>query len=199
MMYDNINGYLRSTRYNMSQKIESFFDLKLFIIFFHPYDIKCICGAPSIARGGRNHRHQRDGNRRSTHSLLLPRSLCILGYRDTKACRLKWLPKGKRLRGTWKCRKKFVSKVFSPSMCFMCFMYLPRIHVFLFPPSPLPSIFRSFKSLKIFACVFSTINCVEINFVIVIFETIVWKIFLHTIIYIFRSRIICYSYYFQTI
>lgn len=65
--------YLWSTRYNVSQKNVNFFDLKLFVIFFHPrvrYDVKCICGAPSIARGGGNHRHWRDGNRRSTHSLV---------------------------------------------------------------------------------------------------------------------------------
>lgn len=117
--------YLWSTRYNVSQKNVNFFDLKLFVIFFHPrvrYDVKCICGA-SIARGG----GIIDTGEMEIEEAPIP--LCILGYRDTKACRLKWLPKGKRLRGTWKCRKKFVPKVFPPSMCFMC---LPRIHVFLF-------------------------------------------------------------------
>lgn len=122
--------YLWSTRYNASKKKKC----KLFMIFFHPrarYDVKCICGAPSIASGGGNHRHQRDGNRRSAHSPILAYPQYIV---TRKACRLKQLPKGERLRGTWKCRKKFVPKVF-PSLD-VFHSRLPRIRVFLFPPIP---------------------------------------------------------------
>lgn len=90
----------------------------------------------------------------------------------------------------------------SKEICLQSFLSFHVFHVFakntcLLIPSSSPPFDLSFKSLKIFAYVFSTINCVEINFVIVIFKTIVWKIFLHTIIYIFRSRIICYSYTFK--
>lgn len=129
--------------------MESFFDLKLSYNLFPSQGVgyTILNGYVFVEHRVQQEESSAPENRMKIEEAPIPsRSLCTLGYRDTKACRLKWLPKGKRLRGIWKCRKKFVPKVFPPSMRFVC---LPRIHVFLFLLLLLP---RSFVRQD--ACVF---------------------------------------------
>lgn len=157
--------YLWSTRYNVSQKNGNFFDLKLFVIFFHPrvrYDVKCICGAPSIARGGGNHRHWRDGNRRSTHSLVYLRIPWHQGMQ------VEMVAEGKTASRHLEMSKEICPQSFPSLDVFHVFAKNTRL---LISPPPLPSIFRSFESQDFRVRAFSTIKCVEI----IIFETIVWK------------------------
>lgn len=141
--------YLWSTRYNVSQKNVNFFDLKLFVIFFHPrvrYDVKCICGAPSIARGGGNHRHWRDGNRRSTHSLV------YLRIPWHQAMQVEMVAEGKTASRHLEMSKEICPQSFPSLDVFHVFAKNTRL---LISPPPLPSIFHSnlHLNLKIFACV----------------------------------------------
>lgn len=145
------------------------------MIFFHPrarYDVKCICGAPSIASGGGNHRYQRDGNRRSAHSPIL--AYLSISWHARRAgwnsCR-----RENGFEALGNVERNLSPKFFPPSMCFIrvCQEYTSS-YFLLSPPFDLSfvSISQDFQR----ACAFN-----DINLVIVTFETIV------------HSGIICYS------